>query len=767
MDAVTSQSAGRSDLFERSLDLLCSADFDGRLIDLNPAWERVLGYSEDQLRAMVFRDILHPEDYEATLAQIQSLRFGARSAQTTIRMVASDGAVRWITWSIVTAEGGESFHAVGREVTRERVLYDIARAIPGLRTAEAVAEVLVSEARILLPSEWTSIAIFGEPDAEVVAWEVSGPSGGPRTRLQLSAAAYGDTETLREGLVGQHSEMDPEAPWPLFLAGHVAEGMRSSVKVPIAFGEEVVGALHFGSAAEAGFEACHVADGLEIARQIGVALNQIRLHQAVERSESEFRSVAANADGIVIVDRRGLVRFANRAAEHLLGLEGGPKEEIFGHEMHAGERTRIPVRSATGDGIAEMQVTATEWEGEPAFLASLRDITEQRRLEANLRQAQKMAVVGRLAGGVAHDFNNLLTAMMGHVELLRYELGVDHPAAASVLGIADAVDRATRVAQQVLAFSRKQVVAPRSMDLNRLIRRVEPLLQQACGEDVDLAFRLRPGLPPVHADPVQVEQVLMNLVVNARDAIEGRGTVEVGTAMRAVDGTEIYVPKGIEAGPWVVLGVHDTGFGMGTETLEQIFEPFFTTKTEGKGLGLGLSTVHDIVRKSGGHLQVQTQVGEGTNFTIWFPPCDEVPQADGSSTEMEVLVGGFERVLVVDDEPALRSLLVNCLKDAGYEVRVAADGREGLTLGATEGPFDLLLTDVRMPGVNGRELDQGLRKLQPDLKTIFMSGYSEDILTPTGVLGEGVEFIAKPFRLSTLLKRVRAVLDAEGATAPL
>ena len=758
---------GRSDFFERSLDLLCTASFEGQILDLNPAWEGVLGFSDAQLRAMQIRDIVHPEDYEETVAGVQSLRFGGRSAQLTIRMIAADGSVHWITWSLVIAADGESFHAVGREVTRDRVLYDIARAIPELTSPESVAQALVSEARVLLPSQWTGIALFGGSDAEVVAWEVSGPSGGPRARLQLTEAAFGDVATLRDGLVSQHPSMDPGAAWPSFLAGRVGAGMRSSLKVPIAVGEDVLGAIHFGSEEPAAFGPQHITDGLEIARQIGVALRQIRLRHAVEQSEAEFRAIAANADGVVIVDLAGRVRFANRAAQRLLGLGDSNDPVLFGHEMQPGHRTRIPVLSPTGDGIAEMHVTATEWQGDAAYIASLRDITEQRRLEANLRQAQKMAVVGRLAGGVAHDFNNLLTAMMGHVELIRHELGPDHPAAHSVLGIADAVDRATRVAQQVLAFSRKQVVAPRSMDLNRQIRKIEPLLRQACGEDVELQTRLRRSVPPIHADPVQVEQVLMNLVVNARDAIEGRGTVELDTAVRSVDGTEIYVPKGIAAGAWVVLGVRDTGFGMGTDTLEQIFEPFFTTKKEGKGLGLGLSTVHDIVRKSGGHLQVQTQVGEGTSFTIWFPPCDEVPEQDESSTEIETLPGGVERLLVVDDEEALRSLLVNCLKDAGYDVLLASNGREGLSMARKAGRIDLLLTDVRMPEMNGRELDESMRATQPDLKTIFMSGYSEDILTPTGVLSEGVEFIAKPFRLSALLRKVRAVLDAEGATATL
>ncbi len=756
----------RSEFFDRSQDLLAVATFDGRLRDVNPAWETVLGYPLEELRTKRMADVIHPEDLEPTIAQVQSLQFGAPGVTMTIRMIAADGSIHWLTWNAVPSTTGDELCAIGREVTRERVLYDIARTIPGLQTPGEVAETMVSEARILLPSHWTSIALFGERDADVVAWEVSGPSGGPRTRLQLTEADYGAVDVLREGRVAHHGDLaSHDGEVSEFISGHVAEGMRSSLKVPIAFGEDVLGALHFGSREADAFNAWHIADALEIAGQLGVALKQIRLHQAVERSEAELRSIAANADGMVIVDLHGDVRFANRAAEQLLGLSGDDTSpRPFGHPVLPGRRSQIPILNRGRDGVAEMEVVETEWEGEPAYLASLRDITEQRRLEANLRQAQKMAVVGRLAGGVAHDFNNLLTAMMGHVELIRHELGTDHPVAPSVLGVQDAIDRATRVAAQVLAFSRKQVVAPRAMDLNRQIRRIAPLLEQACGEEVELKLRLRPNVSAVHADPVQVEQILMNLVVNARDAIEGRGTVEVDTAVRTVDGTEIYVPKGITAGPWVVLGVRDTGYGMGSDTLEQIFEPFFTTKKEGQGLGLGLSTVHDIVRKSGGHLQVQTQVGEGTSFTIWLPPCDEKPVHEESSAELQTLPRGQETILVADDEPALRALLVGCLRDAGYQVIEATDGKDAF--GAARGrAVDLLLTDVRMPGMNGRELDQALREEDPDLKTIFMSGYSEDILTPDGVLGAGVEFIAKPFRLSSLLKRVRDVLDADGATA--
>ncbi len=756
-------SGRRYELFELSADLLCTCDFDGHILDMNRAWEQVLGYSPEQLSSKILKDLIHPEDFEETVAQTQSLQFGVATIEPVIRMVAANGTVHWIRWIAVPSTDRTRFHAIGREVTRERVMYDIARSIPSLRSGAEVAERMLSEARVLMPGSWTSVALFGEPAAEVVAWEVSAASGGPRHRLLMSTTDYGDLDALAEGRVVEHGELHDGDDVARFVARHFEEGMRSSLKVPILMGDELLGCMHFGSEVPNQYTARHIEDALEVAGQLGVALQQIRLHRALEASEADFRSVASNADGMVILSPEGVVRWANPAADALFDrLEGELQGTFFEWDLTPGERTeiRLPIPETRQSRTLEVAVVSTDWEGAPARLASLRDVTEQRRLEANLRQAQKMAVVGRLAGGVAHDFNNLLTAMMGHVELLRRQLGEDHPSDPSVLAIADAVDRATRVAQQVLAFSRKQVIDPKPMDLHRQIRRIEPLLRQATGEDVELHVSLEEFVPIIVADPIQIEQVVMNLVVNARDAIEGRGTIELTTRVRAVQGDEIWVPKEVTAGTWVVLGVRDTGFGMGSQTLEQIFEPFFTTKEE-SGLGLGLSTVHDIVRKCGGYMQVQTAPGQGTSFSIWFPPSEEPAAVVGeSSTVIETLAMGQEVVLVVDDEPALRGLLEGCLRDAGYDVHIAGDGLEALQRADGLGHLDLLLTDVRMPGLNGRELDTELRKRLTGFDTIYMSGYSEDILSPHGVLDEGVEFIAKPFRLTALLKRVRKVLDA-------
>ena len=747
----------RSEFFERAGDLLCVVTFSGKLLDINPSWETVLGYPLEQLRGADIRPLIHPEDYETVVAQATSLRFGGARGSAEIRMIAADGSIRWLVWTAVASDDRERMYAGGRDVTRVRVLYDVARAIPTLKSPREVAERMLSEATILVPATWTSIALFGEPEGEVVAWEVAGHHGGPRSRLVMTADQYGGVAALTEGRAQHYTGEQLPDDIPEFMARHVEEGMRASLKVPLTFGSEVLGSLHFGRQEVGSFQQQEIQDALEVARQLGVALNQIRLRRDLEASEAGFRSIAANADGLVIVDEARIVRFANRAAEVLFGV--GPDElegQRFEHEVQPGQRREIELQSHR---LAEMRVVGTEWEGEPACLASLRDVTEQRRLEANLLQAQKMAVVGRLSGAVAHDFNNLLTAMVGNVDRLAQAMGEDHPFADSVFAIGEAVERATRVAQQVLTFSRKQVVSPRPMDLNRRVTRLEPLLQQACGENVDLVLQTDPMPLTVNADPIQVEQVLMNLVVNARDAIDGRGRVEVSTTLKVVGPRDVLVGEGLAPGHWVVLGVRDTGGGMGSETLEHIFEPFFTTKEEGKGLGLGLSTTYDIVNRSGGEMRVHTERGKGTLFQVWLPACDDEPTFEETSQAITTLPGGTERLLIVDDEPALRHLLDECFSDAGYGVTVASDAQAALAVAPTLGTIDLLLTDVRMPGMNGRELEAELKKRMPALKTVFMSGYSEEILGPSGVLEDGVEFIGKPFRLAAMLKRVRKVLD--------
>jgi len=384
-------------------------------------------------------------------------------------------------------------------------------------------------------------------------------------------------------------------------------------------------------------------------------------------------------------------------------------------------------------------------------------------LEDQLRQSQKMEAIGRLAGGVAHDFNNLLTAILGHAALaLR---GVDKPERLHrrLDEIQRAAQRAAALTQRLLAFSRKQVLQPRVISANEAVRDMEGMLRRLIGEDVELVVRLEASALTVHADPVQLQQVLMNLVVNARDAMPrgGRLTLETGSL-----DAEAPRPAGAPDGPLVVMEVSDTGVGIDAETMKRIFEPFFTTKPPGEGTGLGLATVYGIVTQSGGHVAVASQPGQGATFRVFLP---EAPQP--AESLLRPLVGqpapsGRETVLLVEDEDLVRRMTTEVLQDLGYRVLDASSGRTALQVSARPGRIDLVLTDVVMPGMGGREVWEAVSRQHPESRVLYMSGYTDDAIVHHGVLDAEVSLINKPFTPQELGQRVRAVLDApEGQKA--
>jgi len=397
-----------------------------------------------------------------------------------------------------------------------------------------------------------------------------------------------------------------------------------------------------------------------------------------------------------------------------------------------------------------------------------RDITERKRAEAEreklsaqLVQAQKLESIGRLAGGVAHDFNNLLTVINGYSEFLVAQLKAGDPLRLYADEIKTAGERAASLTKQLLAFSRKQVIEPKVLDLNTTIRQSAPMLQRLIGEDIRLGTHLDDNLGQVMADPDQIHQVIMNLAVNARDAMPDGGNLEIATAnvdLAAEDTTAI--PADSAPGRYVLLSVTDTGEGMDETIRKNIFEPFFTTKQAGKGTGLGLSTVYGIIRQNGGWIDVWSEVGVGSAFKIYLPRTDEAPVAPkgGISSPTE---GGIEKILVVEDQEAVRSFVVVALRQYGYQVLEASDGNEAMTIaGCQLGQLDLLLTDVVMPGMNGRELSGRLKELYPDLRVLFISGYTADVIARRGVLDPGVTFLHKPFSAEELAAKVREVLAA-------
>ncbi len=386
---------------------------------------------------------------------------------------------------------------------------------------------------------------------------------------------------------------------------------------------------------------------------------------------------------------------------------------------------------------------------------------EKEKLQEQLRQSQKMETVGRLAGGVAHDFNNLLTVINGYSELLLQKIGKESPMHGELEEIRHAGERAASLTQQLLAFSRKQIIEPKVMDLNSLTADLAKMLIRLIGENIDLRMIHGKNLGLVKVDPGQFEQILVNLAVNGRDAMPDGGTLLVETAN--VELNEEYCaqrPYQIRPGRYVRLAVSDTGHGMTEETCKKIFEPFFTTKEAGKGTGLGLSMVYGAVKQSGGSIEAYSEVGKGTTFKIYLPMVESdaaKPYKDERST---VIPGGTETVLVVEDEEIVRTMCSRILGDLGYKVMQARNGTEAIATAQKYGDrIDLLLTDVVMPGMNGAELATQLVPHYPEVKVLFTSGYTDDAITRHGVLDVGVSFIGKPYTPLALARKVREVLD--------
>jgi two-component system, cell cycle sensor histidine kinase and response regulator CckA len=381
--------------------------------------------------------------------------------------------------------------------------------------------------------------------------------------------------------------------------------------------------------------------------------------------------------------------------------------------------------------------------------------------EEQLRQSQKMEAVGQLAGGIAHDFNNLLTVINGFTELLGARLAPDDPLASYIAEIGFAGERASALTRQLLAFSRRQVLQPKVLDVNEVVIGMQGMLRRLISEDISVEARLDPALGHVEADPSQLEQVVLNLVVNARDAMRPGGAVTIHTANVEVNGSSSPHQTGIPSGSYVCLSIADTGCGMDAETRQRIFEPFFTTKEQGKGTGLGLSTVYGIVKQSGGEVRVQSEPGRGTTFEIYLPRALTTAEPAAAPNAPRFWPLGGETILLVEDEEQVRDVVREALEAAGYAVLEAPSGDEALRLAARhDSPIHLLVTDVVMPGLSGRQLADTLVASHPEARVLYMSAYTDQAIVHQGVLEPGLTLIQKPFTLEALGRAVRAVLDA-------
>jgi len=506
--------------------------------------------------------------------------------------------------------------------------------------------------------------------------------------------------------------------------------------------------------------------------------------RAREQSERRFRAlVEHSADGIALVSAEAVVTYASPSVTRILGFT---PEELAGRngfelvhpedlalaqetsarlvrEPGAARSVGIRVRHKDG-GWRILEGTASSLLRDPsvgAIVVNFRDVSERRGLEDRLRQAQKMEAVGQLAGGVAHDFNNVLTAISGFTEILLEDLEPTDRRRQDVEEIRRSVDRATALTGQLLAFSRRQILQPVFLDLNAVVARMDKMLRRLIGEDVVLNTREAPGLWPVSADPGQLEQVVVNIAVNARDAMPGGGELTLETANITMDKAYAREHPPAEPGDYVMLAVSDTGHGMDVETQRRVFEPFFTTKASGKGTGLGLATVYGIVKQSGGFIWVYSEPGHGTTFKVYLPRSSGGALALPAPEPSADIAGGTETILLIEDDDVVRGLARRMLAAKGYTVLESKSGAEALDICCRHaGAVHLLLTDVVMPEMGGRDVAQRVAGLRPEVRVVYMSGYTEDAVVRHGVLAADVAYVQKPFTSDSLARKVRDALDA-------
>jgi len=527
-----------------------------------------------------------------------------------------------------------------------------------------------------------------------------------------------------------------------------------------------------------------------VSQQLAAAIEHKRYEEALRRSEARSRSLILSAAfGICRCTLGGRFLDVNPALITMLGhvsvedlLKLDVRREVFVNPReldrlaedyrYAGSLNGVEVQWKRKDGrviivrLSGCAASSTDEPGEVVLELITEDITDRRQLEEQLRQAQKMDAVGRLAGGVAHDFNNLLMVINGYTEVLLEQLEKSSPMHHKVQSIQQAADRAATLTRQLLAFSRKQLLELKVIDVNSVIGDMERLLRPLIGENIELVTRLSTQTGHTRADAGQLEQVIMNLVVNAKDAMPEGGKLTIQSSDVTVR-QNFSEHRFIQPGRYAVISVADTGHGMDTETQSRIFEPFFTTKEKGKGTGLGLSTVYGIVKQSSGYVFAESELGAGTTFYVYLPRVEESAEELSPAKSQQNDAGGCETVLLVEDEESVRELVRLTLASRGYQVLEAENGECGLRIAESfKEHIDILITDVVMPGIGGRELARKLLLLRPGISVLYLSGYTEDAVVTRGALGPRTAFLQKPFTLQNLAKKVREVLLSRSAPPP-
>jgi len=735
---------------------------------VSPQIERILGFSPEEWTSDPgrWRKQVHPDDLAKILSTEQQLAHEGDHYGIEYRMFARDGHEVWVR--------DEATYVRERE-TNSLVMRGLLIDITDRKQAEEELREIEEQLQRILR---TAPVILFVIDASGI--------------FTLSAGSGLKELGLKPGEVVGRSVFDLYRDNPMIL-DHVRRALS---------GEEFIAIDELPAAdkvfqtrwAPATDRAGHHAGVIGVATDItGIRKSE----EALRRSDERYRIfLAQSSEGIFRVEYIPLVPVSASASEQLtLSLANGQIAEcndafakMYGFssakEMLGKRLGQLPcadefVREfiANGYRISGLQTVRSREHGGPAVFqitmvgivedgqlartwAIQRDVSERVRLEEQLRSIQQLEAIGRLAGGVAHDFNNILGVILGHAQLVQEEAAVSEHTKAGLGHIRRAAERAASLTQQLLAFSRKQVLQPKVLDLNEIVIEMQKMFSRVIGEDITLVTHLHPSLAGVKADQSQLEQVLMNLALNARDAMPQGGRLKMETSNVELDEAFVSENPGTAPGRYVLLKVIDTGHGMTPETLEHLFEPFFTTKGAGKGTGLGLATVHGVVKQSGGHILVRSEVGKGSCFEVYLPA-----ETGPAAARIEGQVTGYatrgsETVLIVEDQPDLREITRILLDAYGYHVLEAGNAAEALRLVTEPGTtIDLVLTDVIMPGLSGRQLVEQVQSTHPAMKVIYMTGYTDDMVFHHNVLEPGVELLQKPFTREELVRKVRSVLD--------
>ena len=763
-------------IFENAVEGIFQATLEGRFITVNPSMARILGYSSPAELVETITDIshqlyVHPED-RVRSAQLQE-ESGVLHA-FEFEAYRKDGRKIWLSVNRRSVRD-ES----GMEISREGSIEDITER----KRAEAEQARLHSEIRQQTDRLNTIVATVPG-----VVFEATGKPGAPDNRANFVSEYIGPMlgYTVSEWL---------SVPGFWLSIVHPDDRQRIGKEAAADFTEGRKGEHEFRWMGKDGrvvwVQAHTIVVCGEDGKPVGVRgvvtdiTERKRSENELSTSEERYRDLVENAHDIIYShDLEGNYTSINRAGEQITGYT---REECMSLNLAAtvapeylSKAQEMTRRKIAGERVTayEMEIVAKDGhrisveantklvyrDGVPIGIQGIaRDVTERKQLEEQLRQSQKMEAIGQLAGGVAHDFNNLLTAINGYSSLALQRLEDGHPIKSYLEEVKKAGDRAANLTRQLLAFGRKQILQPLALNLNSVVSDMNKMLRRLIGEDIVLTAKLDSGVGKVMADPGQIEQVLVNLIVNARDAMPRGGNLTIET--RNVELDEEYGSKhvGVAPGKYVLLAVSDTGEGMSEEVRHRVFEPFFTTKEKGKGTGLGLSTVYGIVKQSGGNVWIYSEPGRGTTFKVYLPMAESEPRELGEEVVEVAPRGGSENILLVEDEEVVRGLARRILEQAGYSVVEASKGAEALRFCAEHATgVDLLLTDVVMPEMSGKELADQLRSKCPDLKIVFMSGYTDESIVHHGVLDSSVEFIQKPFTPAALIRKVREVLDLNG-----